>query len=346
MSHGPRVRYADQTTKMLRKWLAITVCTVVFVLTGAPAVAQSNLNEVHVAPRSEFVDRTAEPGWATHSKAFVSSVDLVLVPVSVTDAAGRVVSGLEKESFRVFDNKEQQLVKHFSCEDVPISLAVILDTSGSMEGFGKLENARAAVVEFLRMSNPEDEVLLISVADKPSLRTDFTTSIETIENALVLTTPKGSTALLDGIYLAVSELRNAKHGRKAVLIISDGGDNHSRYNEKEVKELVKESDVLIYAIGVYDSMFPTEEERLGPMLLADISELTGGRLFTLDNQQDLVDAAAKIGTELRNQYVLGYRPSSSPRDGKWHKLSVKLMPRKGLPRLQINARKGYYASSR
>ena len=173
---------------------------------------------------------------------------------------------------------------------------------------------------------------------------------EWIEKKLVhfhatYTVPKGRTALLDAIYLGISKMRQAKYPKKALLIISDGGDNHSRYTEGEIKNLVKEADVLIYAIGIYDHYFPTEEERLGPQLLGEVTELTGGRAFTIDNPNDLADVATKIGIELRNQYVLGYRPKNPVRDGKWRKIKVKLNPPKGLPPLKVYAKTGYYAPS-
>jgi Ca-activated chloride channel family protein len=184
---------------------------------------------------------------------------------------------------------------------------------------------------------------MIAFADRPQELSDFTQSVEDIQGKLIYTVPKGRTALLDAIYLGVSKMRNAKFPKKALLIISDGGDNHSRYTENEIKSLVKEADVLIYAIGLYDRYFPTEEERLGPALLSDVSELTGGRAFTIENPNDLADVASKIGIELRNQYVLGYRPTHPGRDGKWRKIKVKLNPPKGLPPLKVYAKTGYYA---
>jgi Ca-activated chloride channel family protein len=143
--------------------------------------------------------------------------------------------------------------------------------------------------------------------------------------------------------MGVTKMRQAKYAKKALLIISDGGDNHSRYTENEIKALVKEADVMVYAIGIYDRSFATEEERLGPALLGEIAELSGGRAFTVDNPNDLADVATKIGVELRNQYVLGYRPQNIQRDGKWRKIKVKLLPPKGLPPLRVYARTGYYA---
>jgi Ca-activated chloride channel family protein len=186
---------------------------------------------------------------------------------------------------------------------------------------------------------------MIAFSDKPEELSDFTTSVEDIQGKLVYTMPKGRTALLDAIYFGISKMRQAKYQRKALLIISDGGDNSSRYTEGEIKKLVKEGDTLIYAIGIYDHYFPTEEERLGPQLLDDIARLTGGHAFTVDNPNDLVDVATKIRIALRNQYVLGYRPKSLVLDGKWHKVKVKLLPPKGLPPLEVRAKAGYYAPS-
>jgi len=321
-----------------------TVCLSLIFL-ASQLLAQSHSDQVHLEPPVSFRIASTDSGIDTHSKAFISNVDLVLVPVTVSDQMNRVVEGLDKDNFRVFDNKKQQVIQHFSSEDVPISVVVVFDTSGSMASNHKIERAREAVVELLKASNPQDELLLISVADKPQLQTGFTQSIETIDSALVSLVPQGSTALLDGIYLAISQMKNARYSRKAVLIISDGGDNHSRYDEGEIMDLVKESDLVIYSIGIYDEFFQSEEERLGPELMSDISELTGGRLFTVTNPNDLTAVAARVGTELRSEYVLGYRPAKSLRDGKWHRIKVKLLPPQGVPRAQVSAKKGYYAPS-
>jgi Ca-activated chloride channel family protein len=268
-------------------------------------------------------------------------VDLVLVPVTITDPMNRLVTGLDKDNFSVFEGKDQQEIKHFSSEDAPVSLGVIFDMSGSMSS--KIERAREAVVEFFKTANPQDEFFMITFADKPEEISDFTQSVEDIQGKLIYTVPKGRTALLDAIYLGVSKMRQAKYPKKSLLIISDGGDNHSRYTEGEIKSLVKEADVLIYAIGIYDRYMPTPEEQMGPALLTDVTELTGGRAFTIDNPNDLGDVATKIGIELRNQYLLGYRPKNPTHDGKWRKIKVKLIPPKGLPPLRVYAKTGYYA---
>jgi Ca-activated chloride channel homolog len=314
-----------------------------------PLMSQdSDVQDVHITPRPDPekeipADPTGLDAATAHAPMIKKKVDLVLVPVTVTDPMNRLVTGLDKENFRVYEGKEEQDLRHFSSEDAPISLGVIFDMSGSMSS--KIERAREAVTEFFRTANPQDEFFMIAFADKPEEISDFTQSVDDLQGKLVYTVPKGRTALLDAIYLGLSKMREAKYPKKALLIISDGGDNHSRYTEGEIKSLVKEADVMVYSIGIYDHYFATEEERLGPALLSDVSELSGGRSFTIDNPNDLADVATKIGIELRNQYVLGYRPRNPGHDGKWHKIKVKLLPPKGLPPLHVYAKTGYYAST-
>ncbi len=313
-----------------------------------PALAQTSVNDVHIMPR-EVESAKAEvpkqalvsPNLDTHTRALKVAVDLVLVPVTITDPMNRLVTGLDKENFLLFEGSSKEEIKSFSSEDAPVSLGVIFDSSGSMSS--KMDRAKDAVVEFFKTANPQDEFFMITFSDAPEVVSDFTSSVDEIQGKLVFTVPRKRTALLDAIYMGVSKMRQAKFAKKALLIISDGGDNHSRYTEGEIKALVKEADVMVYAIGIYDRYFPTEEERLGPALLGQVAELTGGRAFTVENPNDLADVATKIGVELRNQYVLGYRPTKVARDGKWRKIKVKLLPPKGLPPLRVYARTGYYA---
>jgi Ca-activated chloride channel homolog len=307
--------------------------------------AQTLTDDVHVSPRRQSREdpSSEDPSLKAHSQPIKVDVHLVLLPVTITDLMNRPVTGLGRDNFKVFEGKEPQDIRHFSGEDVPVSLGVIFDTSGSMSS--KFDRAREAIVEFFKTANPQDEFFMIAFSDKPEELSDFTSSVEDIQGKLLYTMPKGRTALLDAIYFGISKMRQAKYQKKALLIISDGGDNRSRYTEGEIKSLVRERDVLIYAIGIYDHYFPTEEERLGPQLLEDITRVTGGRAFTVDNPDDLADIAAKIGIELRNQYVLGYRPKNFVPDGKWHKVKVKLVPPRGLPPLQVHAKAGYYAAS-
>ncbi|MBI3670857.1 MAG: VWA domain-containing protein [Acidobacteria bacterium] len=273
-------------------------------------------------------------------------VDLVLVNVTVTDPFNRLVTGLEQENFRVFEDNVEQEVIHFSSEDVPISIGVIFDLSGSMAN--KVDKARLAAVQFFKTANPQDEFFLVSFNDRAQLTSRFTNSVEELQTRLMYTAAHGRTALLDAIYLGLSQMRGARNAKRALLILSDGGDNHSRYNEGDIKNFVKESDVQLYAMGIYDPLGfrnRTPEELNGPSLLTELTEMTGGRVFPVENLNDLPDVAAKIGMELRNQYVLGYKPSNHQRDGRWRKIKVKLRPPKGLPPLNTYAKTGYYAPS-
>jgi Ca-activated chloride channel family protein len=324
--------------------LSFAVLLVFFVCGVPPLWAQNSSEDVHIQPRVKPPapkEPEGDPAFKTHAKPYKVDVDMVLVPVTITDPLNRLVTGLDRDNFNLFEGKDQQEIKSFSSEDAPVSIGVIFDMSGSMSS--KIERAREAVIQFFKTANPQDEFFMITFADKPEEIADFTNSVEDIQTRLLYTVARGRTALLDAIYLGVSKMRQAKYPKKALLIISDGGDNHSRYTEGEIRSLVKEADILIYAIGIYDHYFPTEEERLGPSLLSDVTELTGGRAFTIDNPNDLADVSTKIGIELRNQYVIGYRPKNPTHDGKWRKIKVKLLPPKGLPPLRVYAKTGYYA---
>jgi Ca-activated chloride channel homolog len=312
--------------------------------------AQTLNDDVHITPPAKNESGKAgdpsgpnDPSLTGAGKPIQVDVNLVLLPVTITDPLNRSVLGLEKNNFKVFEGESRQEIQHFSSEDAPISLGVIFDTSGSMRN--KFDRAREAIVEFFKTANPQDEFFMISFSDTPVELSDFTSSVEDIQARLLFAAPKGRTALLDAIYLGLRKMKQAKYQRKALLIISDGGDNRSRYTEGEIKSLVKEADVQMYAIGIFDPYFRSEEESRGPGLLESITEITGGREFTVDDPNELPDIASKIGIELRNQYLIGYRPKNDPHDGKWHKVKVKLAPPKGLPPLQVHAKTGYYAPS-
>ena len=333
---------------------------------GIPAAqGQGDASEVHIQPRVQLStdSSTTGHGLDAHAETIRKNVELVLVPVTLTDDIGRVVTGLGQDNFEIFEGKQLQEIKHFSLEDAPVSLGVILDLSSSMES--KIDRAREAVMEMLKSSNPQDEFFLITFSDAPHLVQDFTQNMDSMGEKLLFATPKGRTSLLDAIYAGIGKMKEAKYQRKALLVISDGGDNHSLYTENEVKSMVKEADVLIYSVGVFDhdclatpepfspsaGVFGrnclTPEERLGPVLLKEMSDVTGARSYTLDNPNDLPQVTERIGYELRNQYVLGYRPTSKKDDGKWRKIKVKLasLP-KGLPPLRVRCKAGYYAAAR
>lgn len=223
-----------------------------------------------------------------------------------------------------------------------MSVGIILDTSGSMAD--KVNRLREAVNQFCEAANPEDEFFLITFSDEPQLAVDFTTSTTEIEQELAFMQPHGRTSLLDAIYMGLRKIKDARYGKRALLLISDGGDNHSRYGEKFVKALARESGVMIYSIGLFDRYVPTPEEMLGPSLLSEVTEPTGGRAYTLDNPSEMPAVARHIGLELRTQYVLAYRPNDLVHDGKWRTIRVKLMLPRKFSFLRAHAKPGYYAS--
>jgi VWFA-related protein len=290
--------------------------------------------QVEIQPR---LKRPAQP----EDRRITLRVDttLVLVPVSVNDPLGRPVSGLEKDNFRLFEDKVEQPITQFAMDDEPIAVGLVFDTSGSMGG--KLRRFRMAAAEFFRTANPEDEFFLVEFDNSPRLEVPLTTNTARIENQLTFSRSGGSTALLDAVYLALHEIKRSKKNKKALLIISDGGDNHSRFTPREVSNVVIESDALIYSIGVFGGAASLEELN-GPGMLSRISEQTGGRLLYADSS-DLPDIAKKIGVELRNRYVLGYSPKDQARDGKYHRIQVKVVPPRGLPTLRAHWRLGYNA---
>jgi Ca-activated chloride channel homolog len=279
-----------------------------------------------------------------HTRPIQVNVDMVTVGVTVTDPYDRIVTGLDEDNFQVFDDKVPQKIVSFSTEDAPISVGMIFDSSGSMSD--KIEKSREAALQFFKTSNPEDEFMLINFNERPNLISKFTSKFETLQDELLFVKSGGKTALLDAIYLGLNEMKRAHSSRKALLVISDGGDNHSRYTEREVKEAVRESDTQIYCVGVLEPLASrgrTPEESAGPSLLSDIADTSGGRMFSVEDPSELPDIAEKISIELRNEYVIGYKPSNLVRDGRWRRIRVKLDPPRGLPPLQVYARTGYYA---
>ena len=316
------------------------LCNLIQVARSEDKPAPRDESKVTISPRPKRGEPAAD---VPRGNIRVEST-LVLIPATVTDPLNRFVTGLERENFRLFEDKIEQSVTHFASEDAPLSVGLVFDTSGSMGS--KLDKSRQAVAQFFKTANPNDEFFLVQFNDRPETVVDFTTSLEEIQNRLTFTQAKGRTALLDGVYMALHKMKKAKNPRKALLIISDGGDNSSRYTESEIKNLVREADVQIYAIGIFEAVAArgrTPEELSGPSLLSEIAEQTGGRHFPVENINELPDIAAKIGIELRNQYILGYTPSNPSRDGKYRKVQVKLVQPRGLPPLRAFWRLGYYA---
>lgn len=265
---------------------------------------------------------------------------LVLVPVEVSDGIGRPVSGLEKQNFRVFDDDMEQHIVSFAMEDDPIAVCLVFDISGSMAE--DLPGMRHAAAQFFKTSNPGDEFCLVELASTAHVAVPLTQDAARVDYQLMYSKGGGSTALLDGVYLGLNEIIKSRNLRKALVIISDGGDNHSRYSPEEVKSAIQESDVLIYAIGTFGNGMGSNYS--DQYVLRMLTGQTGGRMFAAVGMS-LADFADKIVIDLRNRYLLGYAPTDAARDGRHHRITVKLTPPRGLPKLQAHWRMGYYAPS-
>src|ERR1700747_373737 len=316
---------------LLRLFIIVTIAIATFSL---PAAAQSVVSD---DVKHDTPGKTIEQGQSVHIDR-----NRALVNVPVTDPYDRVVTGLESDNFRIFENNVEQEIQYFSSEDVPVSIGVIFALSGSMAN--KVGKAKQAALQFFKTANPQDEFFLVSFNERAELTSSFTNSVEDLQSRLMLTSPKGRTALLDAIYLGLSQMRGAHNAKRALLILSDGGDNHSRYSEKDIKRLVREANTQLYSIGIFErfgNRSRTPEELNGPSLLNEVTELSGGGAFSVENINDLPDIATKIGSELRNQYILGYRPSDKSHDARWRK--IKLRTPRGLPPLSVAAKTGYYS---
>lgn len=265
-------------------------------------------------------------------------VDTVFLRVSVTDPMNRVVTGLTREDFRVFEDKVQQEICMFVQETSPASIGILLDISGSMKANNNILSARAALSRFMSAIQSGDEFFLVTFNQDATLVKNFTDDSGAILNESAMKHPSGRTAVWDAVYRGLETVRGAKNYRRALILITDGEDNSSRYTSSEVREFAKESDVQIYAIGE-----PGELD-YGPGELESIVKLTGGRAFFPENMNSLDYYIDLINAELRNQYVLGYVPSRRVHDGKWRKIEVKLDVPRGLPKIAVRAREGYYSA--
>jgi Ca-activated chloride channel family protein len=303
----------------------LLLLTTSLVWSQSPEPGKAVSNRTYEAPgrQSETIHVDQTPKLNSHVNPLRVNVDLALVSVAVTDDMNHVVTGLKKDAFTLFENGIEQEIQQFSREDGPISVGLILDFSKSMSN--KMEAQRAAVEAFFQNANADDEYFVITVSDHPRMVADRTQSIHSIQSALGELTAAGSTALLDAIYLGADQMYRARYRRRALLIISDGGDNHSRYKLKDVKAMIRESDIEAYAIGLFDTaLFKSYEEFMGKKWLGQITDATGGRTVTVDNLAGLPDAAAGISWELRNQYVLGYRPRSAQISDERRKIKVRV----------------------
>ncbi|MCZ6878048.1 MAG: VWA domain-containing protein [Acidobacteria bacterium] len=265
---------------------------------------------------------------------FRVGVDTVAMRVSVADPLNRYVVGLQREHFKIFENKVEQTITHFFSEKSPLSVGIILDLSGSMKT--SIRTARHSLVQFLERGDPGDQYFLITFNNRTTLVQDFSSDSEHIQNQVSISNPKGRTALYDAVYLGLQKMREARQEKKALIIITDGEDNSSRYTFSEVKDFVKESDVQIYVIGAHGEL------GFGQAIIADLGRLTGGRVFFPDTFKQLDYFMDLIHAELRNQYVLGYTPTDQKPSREWRKIRVRLEPPEGLPKLTVRTKQGYF----
>jgi Ca-activated chloride channel family protein len=278
------------------------------------------------------------------TKPVIVHSDLITLTVTVTDTYGRFVTGLGKNAFTIFDDKTQQEISFFSDEDAPVSLGVVFDVSGSMSG-DKIMRAREALAKFVDTSHARDEYFLIGFNSRAQLLLDHTRDSDALMQKLTFVNTRGQTALYDATYLGVERVTRGAHKKRAILLISDGQDNSSRYTFSELKRLLKESDVIIYAIGIVGAGDDSTLGYGGRAILEELAGVSGGKAFFPSTGAEMNDTFERIALELRTQYSIGYRPSAFANDGKWHKLKIKVQPPRGFPRLFVRGREGYFASA-
>jgi Ca-activated chloride channel family protein len=263
--------------------------------------------------------------------------------VHAASAAGSSITNLALENFRVFEDGEEQKIATFSNEDAPLSVGVVFDSSASMSN--KIHTSTRAAEAFFRTANTNDEFFLVEFGDKPKLSIPFTVDSDLLSRKISHVRPFGRTSLIDAIQLALLQMKNARNSRKALVIVSDGGDNRSRLTRNELKGALLESDVQLYAMGIFgeDSAKRPEEELNGPQLLSELAEHTGGRCYPVAHLEDLVSVSSEIGKALRTQYLLGYAPTNQSRDGKYRHITVKLVDDHKPSPTTVSYRHGYYA---
>ncbi|MBO0859860.1 MAG: VWA domain-containing protein [Chloracidobacterium sp.] len=268
--------------------------------------------------------------------------ELVSLPVVVIDYNNRLVSGLGKQHFEVYDDKVKQEISFFSEEDAPVNLGIVFDVSASMKG--KIDRARDALKAFIQTSHSDDDFFLIGFNERANLLAEFTDG-DTLTNKLTLIDTKGQTALYDAAYLGIEKVKQGRHNRNAMLLISDGQDNSSRYTYTELRKVLKEAGVQIYCIGIVEmgGAAGGTLDMQGQAILEEIAQMTGGKAFFPRSPVELEDAMTRIALELRHQYSIGYNPTNVKLDGQWHKIKVNVKGPKGMSNLKVQHKDGYYA---
>jgi Ca-activated chloride channel homolog len=292
-----------------------------------------------------FIGSTFAQDTGNQDKDFSVSVDVQLVqlPVSVLDKDGRPINGLGKNDFEVFEDGVSQEISFFKHEDVPLSMGLVIDNSGSMHN--KRERVNDAALSFVRESNPEDEAFIVNFDDAAYLEQDFTNKMDDLIRALGFLDTRGETALYDALYLSAVHVTEGKKDKKALLVITDGEDNRSKYSLDKVLAKLRELKVTVYAIGLLE-----EEDARGKStlkkardVLQKFADTTGGQAFFPKSVDQIGELCHRIAHDLRNQYTLGYTPSNQKLDGSWRKITVRLNSFRSPSRVTVRAKEGYYA---
>ncbi len=258
-------------------------------------------------------------------------VKMILVPITVMDLTDKPVENLAPNAFRVFEDDVEQRIVSLSKEEGPVSVGFVFDASSSMKN--RMDRSVAAIQQFLETNMPGDEYFLVRFADQPSLVTGFTSNPDDILRELAAIQPQGWTSLNDAICLGVHQMKHAKNSRRALFVLTDGGDNNSRYTESEVKHLVVESDVRTYSVGLFER----------PRFLEKLAAQTGGQAVWAHSLKDLPEAIERISREFRNQYMIGYSSNNPQNDGKYRKVKVELIESPFHKALHLFWRRGYFA---
>jgi Ca-activated chloride channel homolog len=268
---------------------------------------------------------------------------LVLIPAQVTTHEGAPIMDLKRKDFRIFEDGAEQQISYFAKDDAPVSIGLLLDSSGSMRN--KKEKSSEAAAAFFRTANSEDEFFLIEFDDRPKLVLPFTKDTDLLYHEISHARPYGRTSLFDAIHMALGVMKAAHHERKALVIVSDGGDNRSRRTFTAIKGDMLEADVQLYAMGIFDPEGASQgsrEEAEGPQVLDNLAEITGGRHFPVLNLGTLPEVSTRIGQLLRNRYLIGYNPTNASRDGRYRGIKLNLAAAAD-PGVHVQYRKGYYA---
>lgn len=271
--------------------------------------------------------------------------ELVSFTLTVTDRQGRAVEGLLPHDIEIFEDKVKQTIEHYSAADSPVSVGVVFDLSGSMQR--KLDSARQSLKRFVETSHNDDDFFVVGFNRQANLVAEFSDG-ESASRRLSFVKAQGETALYDAIYLGIEKALQGRHRRRALLLISDGQDNASRYSLAQVRQRLKEADLQLYAIGItrpgLSDKAELREQQRGQMILQELAQLTGGQAFFISTEAELEQATSRVALELRSQYSLGYTPTNRQRDGKWRKIKVRILPSAELPSVTIRVREGYFAA--